>query len=305
MQKMMTFMAFTLLASTVSALDMGGKWSVRGEGVFGDAVLPGTLADSALGREQSYETWNAVSNKQERYALRLQHQYIGEAVWSRRVTVPASLASKPLELFMERVMWKSTLKVDGKTIGSRDSLGTAHVYKFAPGELAPGEHFFEISIDNSAQYGFAGWSHAWGPTTQTRWNGIIGRFELREANALRGARVFARWPANGRVEIDLPAGARLSDVALEGLAMDGWERKGNRGEVKFRGEPVYWSEWHPRLYTLKLSDGSGFTRSVRFGFRTLERRGKRIYLNGKPFWMRGDVDNCQFPHTGYPAMTPA
>ncbi|MBQ9741301.1 MAG: hypothetical protein IJV91_10240, partial [Kiritimatiellae bacterium] len=80
----------------IPALDMGGKWSVRGEGVFGDAVLPGTLADSALGREQSYETWNAVSNKQERYALRLQHQYVGEAVWSRRVTVPASLAAKPL-----------------------------------------------------------------------------------------------------------------------------------------------------------------------------------------------------------------
>ena len=295
----------TFLSSTVVALDMGGQWRVAGEGISGTAKLPGTLADSALGREQSYGTWNAISNKQERYALRLRHQYIGEAVWSRRVTVPASLASKPLELFLERVMWKSTLRVDGRTIGSRDSLGTPHVYKFAPGELAPGEHFFEISIDNSAQYGFAGWSHAWGPTTQTRWNGIIGRFELREANALRGARVFARYPANNRVEIDLPAGARLAEVALEGLEMESWERKGNRVEVKFRGEPVYWSEWHPRLYRLKLADGEGFTRTIRFGFRTLERRGNRIYLNGKPFWMRGNVDNCQFPLTGYPAMTPA
>ena len=105
MYKMMTVLSLALLSATVSALDMGGKWRVCGEGIFGDAVLPGTLADSALGREQSYETWNAVSNKQERYALRLQHQYIGEAVWSRRVTVPASLAAKPLELFMERVMW--------------------------------------------------------------------------------------------------------------------------------------------------------------------------------------------------------
>jgi len=105
MRKTVTVLSFALVVVTVSALDMGGKWSVRDEGVFGDAVLPGTLADSALGREQSYETWNAVYNKQERYALRLQHQYVGEAVWSRRVTVPASLAAKPLELFMERVMW--------------------------------------------------------------------------------------------------------------------------------------------------------------------------------------------------------
>lgn len=298
-------LASVFIVFAASAFDMGGEWQVTGNGLGGTARLPGTLADSGLGKAQSYDTWNAVSNKQERYALRLQHQFIGEAVWSRRVKIPAELAAKPLELFLERVMWKSTLKVDGRLVGSCDSLGTPHVYRFAPGELSAGEHLFEITVDNRGHYGFAGWSHAWGPTTQTRWNGIIGKFELREANALRSARVFAKWPARNRFEIDLPAGAALAAVEVEGLDVEGWERKGERVEVRFRGEPVYWSEWHPRLYRLVLSDGKGFSRTMRFGFRTLERRGKRIYLNGCPFWMRGNVDNCQFPLTGYPAMTPA
>jgi hypothetical protein len=300
--KMLALAMLASVAVSSAAMDMGGEWRVTGEGLDGVARLPGTLGDAKLGKEQSYGTWNAISNKQERYALRLQHQFIGEATWSRKVTVPAELAGKPLELFLERVMWKSTLKVDGRTVGSCDSLAAPHVYRFAAGELAAGEHLFEIAVDNRALYGFAGWSHAWGPTTQTRWNGIIGRFELREANALRRARVFAKWPADGRFEIDLPAGARLSQVEVDGLQIREWERKGDRVTVKFGGEVVYWSEWHPRLYTLRLHDGEGFVRTVRFGFRTLERRGNRIYLNGKPFWMRGNVDNCQFPLTGYPAM---
>ena len=308
--KLIVFVAFAAsggiaVGSDLAALDLGGNWHVTGEGIDGVAVLPGTLGDARLGQVQSYETWNCISNKQERYALRPQHRFIGRATWTRRVTVPAALAEKPLELFLERVLWVSTLKVDGRMVGSCDSLGTPHVYRFAAGELAPGEHLFELEIDNSRHFGFAGWSHSWGPTTQTRWNGVIGRFELREANLLRAARVFAKWPAGGRFEIDLPEGAKLADVKVEGLQVKQWTRHGDRIEVRFDGEPVYWSEFHPRRYGLTLFDGDGFSRTLKFAFRTFERRGNRLYLNGKPLWIRGDVDNCQFPLTGYPAMTPA
>ena len=305
---MKTELLAALAAASVlaaAAMDMGGDWRVTGEGLDGIARLPGTLADAGLGTPQSYATWNAISNKQERYALRLRNMFIGKATWSRRVTVPAELAGKPLELFLERVMWESTLKVDGRVVGSRDSLGTPHVYSFAPDELAPGEHLFELVIDNSCHFDFSGWAHAWGPTTQTRWNGVIGRFELREANPLRAARVFAPWPAHGKVEVEVPAEANVANAWVGDLMYRGCERKGNRVIIRFDGVPVAWSEAHPRLYTLRLDDGRGFVHSVRFGFRTLERRGNRIFLNDKPLWVRGDVDNCQFPLTGYPAMTKA
>lgn len=105
----------------------------------------------------------------------------------RDVEISADMAGKELELVMERVMWVTTLMVDGRVRGTCDSLGTPHVYRFAPGELSIGRHRIEIVVDNSRHYDFSGWSHGWGPTTQTIWNGIIGRFELREVDPLRSS----------------------------------------------------------------------------------------------------------------------
>ena len=317
-------------------LDLSGEWQVTGEGwecgryanlgseskplravtwmvpegkapdyaIEGRTNLPGTLADAHLGVRQDFGTWSRLDGVQMKNALRLGWQFIGRAVYRRTVEVPAELARRPLEFVMERVMWQSTLKVDGRVVGSCDSLGTPHVYPLAAGELAPGPHAFEIEIDNRCRYDFSGWSHGWGPTTQTQWNGVIGEFCLRAANPLRETQVFARCPANGELELRLARGAALESVSVEGLKVLGFERDGDRVRVRLDGEPGYWSEFHPRLYTLTLA-GGGRTHSRRIAFRTVSAARHGLRMNGKPFWFRGDVDNCQFPLTGYPAMTKA
>lgn len=285
-----------------ASMDLGGTWHVTGNGIDADVRLPGTLGDAHVGEEQDYAKWSAVEGIQARQALRLNWQFVGKATYVRDVDVPADMAARDLELVMERVMWASALKVDGKAYGSCDSLGTPHVYRFAAGELPPGRHRIEIEVDNSCRYDFSGWSHGWGPTTQTIWNGIIGRFELREFNPLRYAKVFAGYPANGGLEIRLPRDAQLDKVEVDGLAVTGFIRKGDVVKVTFEGEPDYWSEFHPRLYELRMSDG-GKSFCRRFGFRTVSAKGHRLYMNGKPFWFRGNIDNCQFPLTGYPAVT--
>ena len=289
------------------AIDLGGVWHVAGDGIDADIRLPGTLADAGLGQEQSFETWNKLpAGKgvyvQERNALRLNWQYIGNAVYTREIDVPPEAECKAMEIVLERVMWLSTLKVDGKTVGSCDSLGTPHVYRFAPGELKSGRRKIEISVDNSRRYDFSGWSHGWGPTTQTRWNGIIGEFVLREVNPLRQAQVFARWPAKGGFDIRLPADVAVDAVKVDGLAVSGFTREGEAVKVKFDGEPAYWSEFHPHLYRLKIS-GGGYSHELNFAFRTVSTTRHSLMMNGKPFWVRGNVDNCQFPYTGYPAVT--
>ena len=311
------------------SIDLSGEWEVRGEGwecrqtaagkgsewmippgtpcdftISGKAHLPGTLADAGLGVEQTYETWSRLSGVQSRQALCLRSRFIGRALYSKKVVVPQSMRGRALELVMERVMWKSSLRVDGMPRGEADSLGVPHIYRFAPGELAPGEHLVEIEIDNTCRYDFSGWSHGWGPTTQTQWNGVIGEFAIRETNPLREVRIFARWPANGQIELRLPPGAVLDRVEVDGLETTGIGRKGDVATVGFKGEPAYWSEFHPRLYTLRM-EGAGFSFSRRFAFRTVSAKGRRLYMNGRPFWFRGNVDNCQFPLTGYPAMTKA
>lgn len=298
--KVAFFVCAAMALPVAASIDLGGEWKVVGERFDGAAWLPGTLADAGLGAEQSYETWSALTNRDEKGALRLSHVYRGKAVWSREVYVPKELAGKTLEVFMERVLWTSELKVDGRSVGRRDSLGTPHVYRFAPGELAAGTHYFEIEIDNSSHYCFSGNSHGWGWSTQTCWNGVIGRFELREANPLEEAQVFAPYPTK---ELRVAFGGAGLSAEIDGIHLKGRrDNDGYRFALPF--EPVPWSEANPRLYALKLSAG-GCEREMQIGFRTVERRGNRLFLNGVPLWIRGDVDNCQFPLTGYPAMTPA
>ena len=92
------------------AFDLGGAWKVSGDGFAGSARLPGTLAEAGFGERQTYETWNKIADRVEKGALRLSHVYRGKAVWSRTVEVPAELAGKPLEVFLERVLWTSELR---------------------------------------------------------------------------------------------------------------------------------------------------------------------------------------------------
>src|SRR5208283_547581 len=45
--------------------------------------------------------------------------------------------------------------------------------------------------------------------------------------------------------------------------------------------------------------------SARFGFRSYTTRGTQFFINGKPVLLRGEVNNAQFPLTGYPPMSKA
>lgn len=73
--------------------------------------------------------------------------------------------------------------------------------------------------------------------------------------------------------------------------------------------PALWSDARPQLYDAEfvlVRDGrmlDGTTR--RPGLRRLAADGKRLLLNGRPVWLRGYVDCCIFPLTGYPVWDKA
>ena len=58
--------------------------------------------------------------------------------------------------------------------------------------------------------------------------------------------------------------------------------------------PSAWSPDEPNLYTLKIStDADEVTET--FGFRTIETRDGQILLNGRPFYLRGALDQDYYP----------
>ena len=294
-------------------IDLSGEWECRGTNFSGRVTLPGTLADAGLGERQTAAHFAAYTERSAKTSLARRFQYHGPATYSRVFSLTADEAAKPLEVFLERVIWASRVKIDGRDFGLCDSLGTPHVHAIPAGTLSAGTHRIDIEIDNSRRYGMIQHAHGWSEWMQSIWHGALGRLEIREANPLRSVRVFAESPAGRKVRFELPRGCSLEDCEIvpERLvftsltsAPSPYAEGRTMVTAALAAEPEAWDEFNPRLYRVTFRDRrTGFEQTVRFGFRTIARDGRRLTLNGRPLFVRADVDNCGFPLTGHPDMT--
>jgi beta-galactosidase/beta-glucuronidase len=69
--------------------------------------------------------------------------------------------------------------------------------------------------------------------------------------------------------------------------------------------PLLWSEFSPAMYRLKVKITNGQdsnTKETDFGMREFSIKGKYFYINGTKVVLRGTVENCDFPLTGYAPM---
>ncbi len=307
-------------AWAADSLDLSGQWSCQLAGkdvpadlaalAFPDAKvikLPGTLDEAGLGESVTKPDYGCLSRKV---------RFIGQVWYRREIEVPKNWQNQELELFLERVLWASDVWIDGKPLGGRcDSLATPHLHKL--GKLAPGKHTLTVRVDNTMIHRTGDKGHAYGDHMQTIWNGMVGKLELRPANPLEGMKITAPWPAK-EIAIEMPGFAadgwtvEITDLATKKTVLD-QVMKIDRGpgsttkiSLPLGFEPKPWDEFSPALYRLEVTAhraGKPFaSKTIRFGFRTIERKGNRVFLNGKPFFMRGNTDNCHFPLTGYPAM---
>ena len=316
MSKMKRTVGACVLTAMVSVmacgLDLSGEWTVRGKDLNGRLRLPGTLADAKLGRHMTEEDWRTTDDVPQQGALMREYQYLGTATYERKITLSAADCAHPAEVFLERVMWKDEVFFDGRSLGTRDSLATPHVRPIPAELMTPGEHTIAIAVDNTNQYRFTRWAHSYGPAMQSVWHGVLGRMEIREANPLRGVRIFAA-AGERQFKVEVPEDFVPSDATLsvEGLKIVGcdrgqspWRKDRALVTVRLAETPESWSEFHPHLYYLSLTDPkTGFNVRHRFGFRTVAREGRTLLVNGVKTFLRGNVANCNFALTGSPAMT--
>ena len=316
-------MLATLISATALAadsIDLSGQWSCQlaGTNVPVDLAtapfpaakpvhLPGTLDEAGLGEPVTKPDYGCLSRRV---------RFIGQAWYRRDITVPAAWQDREVELVLERVLWTSEVWLDGQPVGTRcDSLATPHLHKL--GKLSPGKHALTLRIDNTMVHRIGDKGHVYGDHMQTIWNGAIGKLELRLVDPLDGMKVTSPWPTR-ELGLELPAlvadGWKVEIVDLHdrktvqdsALKLEAGPGATTKVKLSLAFEPKPWDEFSPALYLLKvtaLRAGKPFaTKSIRFGFRSIERRGNRVFLNGRPFFMRGNTDNCHFPLTGYPAM---
>ena len=252
--------------------------------------------------------------------------YEGPAWFERQIEIPPAWKGKQVSLFLERAHWVTTVWLDGEQIGSQDSLIAPHVYDLGA-RLAPGAHRLTILVDNTRKIDLGPFVSINYSGTQTNWNGLIGRLELRAQDPVSIADVkvypnIERKVATVSVVIANATGRRASgELTLEAEGPAGSGKVPPRkvsftaaesrtvftADLPLGNNVRLWDEFSPALYRLAVSiaaksDAERFSdrETVTFGMRKLATRGTQFTMNGRPLFLRGTLECAIFPLTGYP-----
>jgi hypothetical protein len=307
---------------------LAGKWQVRldpkvvglsqnwiaPEVRFDETMsLPGTTDEAGLGVDLDMKP---IVSKEGLARLHRKTSFIGPVWYRRTIEIPEDWKGRRITLLLERVIWESQVWIDGQAVGKQNSLSAPHVFDL--GSITPGRHELVIRVDNRQQFD-VGRSHAYIEDTQSIWNGIVGKLELRATPLV--------WIDAVRVESDpSKAGAevRISNATgqkgegilvgkLTGPGIDHeinvpvqWDATGGSIflDLKNKNLPL-WSEFAPNLcklvLTLQTPVGSD-SEDVSCGFRKIATDGPELLLDGQRIFLRGTHEGVTFPLTGYAPM---
>lgn len=285
-------------------------------------LLPGTTDSNKKG----ILTTNKPINRLSRY-----YEYVGPAWYQKDIVIPQEWNGKSIHLFMERILWISSLYVDGKLVAAEKSFSTPHIYKLN-NVLTPGKHRISICVDNRVGQEFDRWSHAFSEYTQTCWNGIVGKIELRVFNPVNIKNIQIYPDVNKKTAsvvctVENPGGGfidgmiTLNAETINSSRSHKIEEKivqfsGSDQEIKIitelcMGEDVQlWDEFSPVLYNMKTSLSSKQNtkdvvdiKDIVFGMRNISSDGAQLSMNGRKIFLRGTLECGIFPLTAYPDMT--
>lgn len=330
-------LCFSACKETPPIISLAGEWEFAMDSTdvgvseewysrsFADKIqLPGTTDGAGYGVSNSLPP--SIGKPQILHLTR-KNSYVGPAWYSREVSVPSGWEGKKVELKLERVIWTTSVWVDGKPVpGSQESLISPHRFDLTQ-YLTPGKHRLTVRVDNRKQYDLSvnDMAHAYTNETQIMWNGILGEISLRATNdvSIEQLQVFPNIKQNQ---------IRVKGYFLN--AGDGWkgtlsakiknkksgayianldrEIEVSSGQTAFdficpMGDSVqYWSELNPTLYSLDLSVQNSSpvaSENVTFGMREIGRNQSQLVLNGQQIFLRGTLECCIFPLTGCPPTT--
>jgi hypothetical protein len=289
--------------------------------------LPGTMDDAGYGnrvtiqpelkREVLLHLWRKVS-------------YTGSAWYQKELVIPANWNDKEVKLFLERVLWKTNIWVDGKAVNEfGESLVTPHEFKLTA-FLTPGKHIITMRIDNSRRYdislGTANFAHAYTDETQIIWNGVIGKIALTVSDKIFFENVQVYPNAEHRIlkivsfinnSLNETVNSKIALSVLQGAkeyaAFDTpVVLKPGINEIytaiKITGAVNQWDEFNPQMYQLKasLKTSKGNHNSlVSFGFRTISNANSQLKINNRLLFLRGTLECSIFPKEGHAPMEKA
>ncbi|MBI5083425.1 MAG: glycoside hydrolase family 2 [Acidobacteria bacterium] len=280
-------------------LDLSGTWKFDGGRIF----LPGTTDQAGFGKK---------TEGPEKGWLSRPATIAGKVAYEREVVIPDAWRGMRTELFLERVHWRSTVWVDGRAHGDRDSLSTPHVYDLG-NSMTPGRHTIRLEVDNSYLIDVGKDAHSVGEHTQTNWNGVVGRLELHATDPvwIGDVRVTPDFKAKtARVEVTVrnATGGRVDATVSAGAATAKVQAPGEEEKVTLSvpaSAAKAWDEYEGNVERLEVKLSAGRfsdSRTVEYGLREIGAKGGHFVMNGRPVNLRGTLECNIFPLTGYPPV---
>ncbi|WP_088323808.1 sugar-binding domain-containing protein [Polaribacter tangerinus] len=322
--------------SKIHKIDISGQWQVKLDSTnignsqgwannkfTGTSInLPNTLDGAEIGTP---DTLKPAINNYVMSNLTRKYQYIGKAWYQKEIEIPTSWKDKNIQLGLERIIWESIVYIDGKLIGSANSLVGSHNYDLT-NNLTPGKHLLTICIDNSNKFpliNVAGtmypikvnqdMAHAYTNHTQIKWNGILGDMQLvaHDKNKPENIQIYPNAALN-KLKVTFTQPSQVGEsVSLIIKSTDGVEVYNNKVktsktegnefvlEINKPNDLELWDEFNPKLYDVEVVTNTGTT-SARFGYKYVSSKGGDLLLNDKRIFLRGNLECVIFPLTGHP-----
>jgi len=303
-------------------VNLPGSMNTNGKGFDVDVNTPwtGSMWNRAWYENEDYEKYRENGNTKVVFWLQPDKYYTGVAWYQKDITIPQEWKEKQIILTLERCHWVTSLWLDENPLGNENSLATPHRYLLSG--LKPGKHTLSIRIDNKVRDINPGLdAHSISDNTQSNWNGIVGTITLEKRPLTYISSVKITPDVNKKL---ITADIQIQNQSEQGQAVlylqasartDSLEKKKfdisiNKGETvatvtyPMGDNPMLWDEFHPNLYVLQseLQSKAGTDqKETLFGMRELSTSGTQITVNGNPIFIRGTLECCIFPKTGFPS----
>lgn len=302
--------------------------NLKGNDVSLATKWEGSIYDSSFFFNPRLAKYRTPDNLKIPFWLTPAKHYIGWAWYQKDVEVPAAWKNKRIVLHMERPHVETVLWINGKKVGEYMSHCVPHEYDVTDFLKSGAKNTVAVAVDNTTKSINVGKdSHSITDQTQGNWNGVVGNIYLAAGPkiffddiqvypdvAAKKAKVritiVNTLPKEQKGAVSLVANSFNTDKknTVTSTVAPFTVRDTARVEVELLmgSGMLTWDEFSPALYKLHAefvtSAGVVAAEDLQFGMRDFTIEGKYFYVNGRKTMLRGTVENCCFPLTGYAPM---
>lgn len=299
----------------------------KGNDITVNTQWTGSIYDSSWFFNPRMAAYRQPGNIKIPFWLTPAKHYVGAAWYQADIEVPAQWQGKHVLLYLERPHGETSVWIDDKAIGTQYGLSTPQQFDLTQ-QLTPGKHTLTLRQDNGIHDINVGPdSHSITDHTQGNWNGVVGNMFIKAGAAtwLDDVQVYPdvinkkavvqisvrslHAQASGSISISAHS-FNTSDMQQVPAVQATFHCSNGEAQVRMElpmGQHMLtWDEFHPALYKLDAAltgnKGEQDHTTVQFGMRSFTIKGTQFQVNGRTVHLRGTVENCIFPLTGYAPM---